>query len=267
LLIATGVRFDWSDDSGSQLIPSLGIVARPISWLHFKANVSRSFRNPSFQDLYLPDRGFISGNPDLDPEEALHYDVGFELRLDSIFGMREIKFSAAVFRSEIEDSIIWVRVSPFKVRPENSDDATSEGIEVAGSVGFGPYVTPFANHTELSAEVEPDGVRLPGRAERETHARLEVGRPGLVKAIGEMQRTGSISVSRGGNYTLPSRTTWNASLALELSQLGKELGFDTGLERLWIQAAVENIGDVAVRDSLSFPQPGRTLRMGLEAQW
>ena len=267
LLIAPGVRFDWTDDSGSQLIPSLGVVVTPASWLRFKGNVDRSFRNPSFQDLYLPDRGFISGNPNLEPERASNYDLGFELAFSSIYGVRDVRFAATAFRSEIENSIIWVVVSPFKVRPENSNDATVEGIEISGSLGFGPYITVSANHTELRTEVEPDGVRLPGRARRETHARLELGRPKLVKLVGELQRTGSISVSEGGTYILPSRTTWNASLAFDLSQLSRRLGLELGLRRLWIHAAVENIGDVAIRDSLSFPQPGRSLRMGLEAQW
>jgi outer membrane receptor protein involved in Fe transport len=238
-----------------------------VAWLRFKGNVNRSFRNPSFQELYLPDRGFISGNPDLDPERATHYDLGFELLLDSIYGVRDIRLAASVFRSEIENSIIWVHVSPFKVRPRNSNDATTQGVEMSASIGLGPYVTLSANHTELRAKVEPNGVRLPGRANRETHARLEVGRPGLLKAIGEMQRTGSISVSESGTYTLPSRISWNASLAFELSHLSGRLGLELGLRRLWVHAAVENIGDIAIRDSLSFPQPGRSLRMGLEAQW
>lgn len=267
LLIAPGVRFDWTDESGSQLIPSLGVVITPVAWLRFKGNVDRSFRNPSFQDLYLPDRGFISGNPDLDPERAINYDLGFELLLDSIYAVRDIRLAASVFRSEIENSIIWLRVSPFKIRPENSDNATTEGVEISASIRLGPYVKLSANHTELRAELKANGFRLPGRASRETHARLEVGRPGVLKAIGEMQRTGSISVAENGTYTIPSRISWNASLAFELSHLSRKLGLELGLRRLWIHAAVENIGDIAIRDSLTFPQPGRSLRMGMEAQW
>ena len=45
------------------------------------------------------------------------------------------------------------------------------------------------------------------------------------------------------------------------------MGLDLGTRRLWLHAALENIADVAIRDSLSFPQPGRSLRFGVEAEW
>ncbi|MCH7867066.1 MAG: TonB-dependent receptor [Myxococcales bacterium] len=267
LRIEPGVRLDWTDQSGSRLIPSLGIVVAPWPWLHVKGNVNRSYRNPSFQDLYLPDRGSISGNPDLEPERATNYDLGFELVLDSFFFLHNIRLATSLFRSEIDDSIIWVRRSPYKVQPINSGRSYTEGVEISSSVGLGPYITFSANHTELRARTRPDGIRLPGRAERETHVRIELGRAGVVKAVGEMQRTGSISVTESGNYLLPSRTSWNASLEFELSHLLQGKRSDQKLRRLWAHAAIDNISNIAIRDSLSFPQPGRNLRVGVEAQW
>ena len=139
LIVVPGVRFDWTDEAGSHMLPSLGAVIEPISWLRIKANVDRSFRNPSFYDLHLPDRGFISGNRELDPERALNYDVGVELAFDSPSVVHNVRVAASVFRSEIKDSIVWLRVSPFKVRPENTDDATAEGLEVSLSFDVGSY--------------------------------------------------------------------------------------------------------------------------------
>lgn len=267
LLIEPGVRLDWTDASGSHVIPSLGVVVAPRPWLQFKGNVNRSFRNPSFQDLYLPDRGFISGNPDLKPERATNYDVGFELIVDSFSLFREFRNTATLFRSDILDSIVWLPVSPYKVRPENSGRSRTEGLEISTSLGIGPYVTVSASHTEMRARTRPAGVRLPGRAERETHVRVELGRSGYGKIVSELQRTGSITLSRSGNYILQSRVTVNASWSLELGKLAESLGYDFKLRRLWVHFAIDNIQDIAVRDSLSFPQPGRSLRLGVEAQW
>ena len=267
VVVSPGIRLDWTDESGSHFVPGLGMVVAPVSWLRVRGNVSRSFRNPSFQDLYLPDRGFISGNPDLKAERATSYDAGLEMSFAGIGILNRVQLAATVFRSDIEDSIIWLRVSPYKVRPENSDDATIEGIELSARCAVARYITVFANHTELRAEVQPQGVRLPGRAERETSLRVELGDRGWWKATGEYQRTGSISVSRGGSYILPSRQVWNASAALDLSQVGRWAGFDADLRKLWLNVALDNIADVAVRDSLSFPQPGRRVRIGLEALW
>jgi outer membrane receptor protein involved in Fe transport len=267
VVVEPGLRFDWSDESGSQLIPSLGMVVAPRPWLQLKGNVNRSFRNPSFQDLYLPDRGFIVGNPDLEPERATNYDLGFELVFDRLFIFHNLRLATSVFRSEIDDSIIWLPVNQFKVRPENTGRSISEGVEISSSVELGPYLGLSINHTELRAKTRKGGFRLPGRADRETHLRLELGRAKVFKAVAEMQRTGSISLSDGGTYVLPSRISWNASLAFDLSRLRQRLGGDRERLRLWVHAAIDNISNIAMRDSLSFPQPGRSLRMGLEAQW
>ncbi|MCP5041461.1 MAG: TonB-dependent receptor, partial [bacterium] len=267
LVLSPGVRLDWTDQSGSQVLPGVGFVAAAFPWLRFKGNVARAFRNPAFEELYLPDRGFLSGNPDLDPERATHYDVGIELQFARVFFVRDLHLAASVFRSDVDESIIWVPVSPYKIRPENSGDSVLEGIEVSTSFALGHYVSVFANHTELRAEVVPQKVRLPGRAERETSVRLELGDGGWWKAAGEFQRTGSIVVSWSGNYILPRREVWNASLALDLAQLASFAGFDAGMRALWLSAAVYNIGNIAIRDSVGFPQPGRTLRAGVEARW
>ncbi len=267
LLVSPGLRFDWNDGSGTHWLPGVGLVISPRPWLRLRGNVSRSFRNPAFEDLYLPDRGFVSGNPDLEPERADHFDVGIEMQIARFVFLRNVEVRSSVFRSEIEDSIVWLRVSPYKVRPENSDDARVEGVEVGLAFDAGRFVRVFANHTELHAEVRPQGVRLPGRAERETSVRIEMGNGEGWKVTGEYQRTGSIPVSTGGAFVLPTREVWNASCAFDLAIAMRHFDVDPGLQHIWFGAAVDNIGDVAVRDSLGFPQPGRTLRVGVEGSW
>ena len=39
------------------------------------------------------------------------------------------------------------------------------------------------------------------------------------------------------------------------------------ITELWIFGAVDNIGDRAVRDAVSFPQPGRSATFGIEGRW
>ncbi|MFT5694207.1 MAG: vitamin B12 transporter [Myxococcota bacterium] len=267
IALAPGVRVDWNEDSDTHVVPSIGISIAPTSWLQLKANAERSFRNPSLQDLHLPNRGFISGNPDLKSERAKNYDVGFDVELGAMGPVRKLRFGASVFRSEIDNSIVWLRVSQYKVRPENTDKAKIEGVEATASIELGNYIRVSANHTEQRARVRGPDVRIPGRAERETSARIQVGRDDLLKAVVEYQHVGSISVSQSGNYTIPSRNSWNTSVALNLDPFGRRVGFDLGTRSLWLNASVENVADVAIRDTRSFPQPGRSLRMGVEALW
>lgn len=58
-----------------------------------RASAGTSFKAPSFNDLYFP--GF--GNPDLEPEEATSYELGFEGRYVSWF------WDVALFHSDVED--------------------------------------------------------------------------------------------------------------------------------------------------------------------
>ncbi len=267
LVLSPGLRFDWNDDTGTHWLPGVGFVATPRPWLRFRGNVTRSFRNPTFEALYLPDRGFTSGNPDLDPERSDHFDLGAEFLLSRVVILRNVEVGASVFRSEIENSIVWLRVSPYKVRPENTGDARVEGFELDASFELGRFLRVFANHTELRAETRPQQTRLPGRAKRETSVRVEWRGSESWKLSGEYQRTGSIPVSNGGLYLLPARDVWNGSLALDLAMALRNIGIEPGMQRLWLNAAVDNIGNIAIRDSLSFPQPGRTVRFGVEATW
>ena len=267
LQVIPALRFDWNEDFGDNWLPSLGLVIHPLPWLRIKSNADRAFRIPSFEELYLPDQGFISGNPNLEPEESWNVDAGFEILIAEAFPFRDIRFEAVYFYSAIENSIIWVYRSPTRIGPVNSGDATSQGVELGLSLGITSYVTLSANHTELDATSDETGNRLPGRPERETNARIEVADRGVWKLVGELQRTGSITVSRDDSFTMPARSVWNMSAALNFAEVIRPMASALRLSRLWLSFRVDNIGDVSVRDARSFPQPGRSFGLTLEAGW
>lgn len=57
----------------------LGTVYQATSHLSFLANVGRSFRFPTISELFytgLTGRGTVFGNPDLEPEASLNFDIG-----------------------------------------------------------------------------------------------------------------------------------------------------------------------------------------------
>ena len=58
---------------------SLGVVYAPLRDLHLSANVANGYRQPNAQDLYFRGAasvGFVIGNPELEPESSLSYDLG-----------------------------------------------------------------------------------------------------------------------------------------------------------------------------------------------
>ena len=89
-----------------------------------------------------------------------------------------------------------------------------------------------------------------------------------MKVVGERHHTGSIPVRAGGASKLPSRSVYNASLSLDFARLR----LVPEVARLWARRLAfsvigTNLSDRSVRDSLGFPQPGRTLLFQLECGW
>lgn len=71
LTLNAGLRLDYNDKSGKELIPQVGIsyIVTPVTVL--KAIVSKGFRNPTIREMYM----FKPQNPNLKPESLMNYEV------------------------------------------------------------------------------------------------------------------------------------------------------------------------------------------------
>jgi len=265
VILAPALRYDLTEGFGGEWLPRVGAVLEPLSWLRIKGNAERSYRAPSFDELYLPNQCFLRGNPGLEPEDAYNFDAGLELAFEHVFFLDDVRLGGAWFRQEIQDSIVFLLVNSSLVAPENTGAATVHGYEMQGSFRFLGWVTLAANATLLDANLDATGTPLPGRADDEVNVRLEIGPPsGLVKLAGTMQRTGEIPVSDTGGTVLPARTVFDASLSVDARQL-PWIGPRVPAEKLWLSVVGENLTDRSVRDALFFPQPGRTITFRAEA--
>ncbi len=266
LTLSAGGRLDWTQGFDAELLPSLGVVIAPFAWIRLRSQLGRAYRAPNFDELFHPDQGFIRGNPNLDAEDAWNFDVGLELELDALGPFSRLRLSGAWFRREIDESIVWVLINPRTLAPINTGSATTEGFELAGTVDLTRYLRLSANHTRTESERDATGKRLPGQAEEETHVRLRIGPEEHWKLVGEMEHVGEILVNEGGGRRLPSRTVWNVSASLNLASLSS-LGLDRWASEIWLFAELDNLSDEAVRDAISFPQPGRNASAGVEVIW
>ena len=266
LLLVPALRVDWSQGFGVRALPALGIRVQALTGLSLLANLTPAFRIPSFDELFHPDEGFVRGNPDLEAEEALEFDAGFEYRRAFLKRQLELRAVASYFYRDIEDSIVWVQINDRTVAPVNTGEARVRGVEIATSIGLVNRLRVSFQHTELRSRRKATGRSLPGVPERESFLRLEWGPPDLWKLVGEAQYTGPILVSEGGGRRLPGCTVWNASVALNLAAIPGTF-FSRELARFWLSVDFQNLGDVAVRDALAFPQPGRSASVGFEAHW
>ena len=123
LLVAPAFRLDWSQGFGIRALPALGVRLEALTGLSLLANLTPAFRIPSFDELFHPDEGYIRGNPDLEAEEALEFDAGFEYRRAFLKRSIEIRTTASYFYRDVEDSIVWVQINDRSLQPVNTGPA------------------------------------------------------------------------------------------------------------------------------------------------
>ncbi|MCD4653428.1 TonB-dependent receptor [bacterium] len=75
LWITTLARYDDISAIGDHFSPKLGVRWFMTPKLSLKSNIGGAFRSPSFNELYM-NMGYITGNPDLQPETGVSFDLG-----------------------------------------------------------------------------------------------------------------------------------------------------------------------------------------------
>jgi outer membrane cobalamin receptor len=162
-------------------------VAGPLS---ARASAGRTFRAPSFSELYLQ-QGLVAPNPDLDAEEAWSADAA--LVLDGRAGVATLGGFGTLYRNVI----VYLPASFQRVKPFNAGEAAAGGLEVeAASAPFGPArLSGQVAYTLLATEQRrggPDelGKELPHRSRHRVFARIAAA-PGPVDAHLEAQYVGA----------------------------------------------------------------------------
>jgi outer membrane receptor protein involved in Fe transport len=121
--------------------------------LELTAQVARGFRDPLLSDRYYrgeTGRGFITGNPDLDPETSLQFDLALRFSPDSM------AVGLYVYRYRIYDLIERFNVGDdFFFRNRGESEIT--GIEVETSFVIGNGLELQAGAQALRGEVVEDG--------------------------------------------------------------------------------------------------------------
>ncbi len=151
------VRWDDYSDVGSSISPKLGVMVSAGQNTHFalKGNIGKSYRVPTFNDLYWPADAYTEGNPDLNPETGTHYDVGVLL---SSYGKGLLQLEVTYFNNHVKDLIAWAAGTDWIWRPSNVGTAKIRGIE--SGIQFrlpSEAVHIRLNYTRMKATDETDG--------------------------------------------------------------------------------------------------------------
>lgn len=246
LIVNPVVRYDlWATSqeettTDSGFSPKLGVIVSPIKYLSFKSNIGRSFRAPSFGELFFPEEGFIGGNPDLKPETSYDFDIGF------VFSHPSLALEFTYFRNHIDDLIAFVFVSALRIEPRNIGDVNEQGVEASLVLRPFDFVELFAGYTFLDGEVEETGAQLPGRPRNKFDLRAVLNY-NLLTLFWETHYVDSIPLSAFPNSkTTDPRTT-------------HDIGAKAEWKKLFVTFEIKNLtNNLDVRDALDFPLPGRT---------
>ncbi|MCB0323431.1 MAG: TonB-dependent receptor [Bdellovibrionales bacterium] len=153
LFLTAGIRFDNHAGFGeattyrttaAYLIPDIG------SRLH--GSFGTGFKAPSFNELFFP--GF--GNPDLDEEKSLSFDVGWEQNLFE----EQVVVDATFFYSEFDDLIDFNTETFTAV---NVKEAEAYGFETTLETELHPAVRTLLSYTFTESEDKATGALLSRR--------------------------------------------------------------------------------------------------------
>ncbi|MCX5667067.1 MAG: TonB-dependent receptor [Candidatus Omnitrophica bacterium] len=119
LYINAGIRQDTFSDFETEYSPSVNAKYALFDFLSARASIGRSFRMPTFTDLYYRDAGNI-GNENLSSESSWTYEAGLNYRSELV------NCSVGYFRRNSRDTIDWTRMSasnPWRVSNIGTIDA------------------------------------------------------------------------------------------------------------------------------------------------
>jgi vitamin B12 transporter len=249
------IRYDSYEHMGDQVSPKVGALIGlgsngPVA---FRANWSRSYRAPSFNDLYWPADFFSKGNPDLEAETGCSYDVGISLRRS---GSVNSLFESTYFNNRIDNLILWASDAFYIWSPQNIGRARIQGLENRFSVAAPDNRISFTvAYTRMNAEDETGATvrQLIYRPKNKIDLNLGTEWFGIYLGVAcqwiDSRYADSENMVRLDPYSLVH------------SKLGKDIVLNHYTVELAFQ--VLNLLDKSIVIVDGYPSPGRELRFSL----
>lgn len=133
LKVTANLRQGFVSNYSVPFTPSLGLnyiaLSEEKSVLNLSANVSRSYRVPTFNDRFWGDQG----NPDLLPEDGISYELGSKFSYCD--GNTSGSLKTNLFYMEIDQMILWQNSGNGWI-PNNVERVKSKGVEVMADLTY-----------------------------------------------------------------------------------------------------------------------------------
>jgi outer membrane cobalamin receptor len=139
-------RLDDYSNLNTEFNPSLSASYQLNDDLKFHGLISRSFRAPTFNDLYWPFDGWEQGNPNLLPEKGISEELGVETKIN-----KYVTSGLAYYHSDYSQLIQWSDDGTGIWRPVNVNSATIDGWESQNKIYILDNLDLNLNYTYLMA--------------------------------------------------------------------------------------------------------------------
>lgn len=265
-LLIPAVRFDHHNAFGSHTSPKIGTTYSFSDNSRFKVNYGKSFRAPTVYELYSTmDKRMgmmnvqVLGNPDLKPEKAANFDIGFEAEQGKWSG--KLGYYHNEIDNLIDSDMFYQGYVPgvgmvVKSKYYNVGEAAISGAEAEVGYNFNDNWNVKATYNYTDAKDKTTNARLNNRA----------------------RQNGVVQLSYTDNAELPFTATlwskWYVDYLYKVSQNVNTYTFNTFnfvadkqiTKNLHVYAGVDNIFDKTLPydENHSYTIDGRTWRVGAE---
>jgi len=256
LSLKPSLRYDYySDFSPSAPFGGIGAALGTVYALaegqSLKADLTRTYRAPTFDDLYWPASDGAEGNPSLVPETAYEVDLGYERERDAWH------FSGTLFARYAQDVILWEPGSGGIWRPSNYGVAFYPGLELSAAAELAGGLEISANYSYLRSFALDGGLtiaddkRLPFTPEHNLKGSLSETIGGTTWTISE-------------TYVSP-RYLNTANVAMDPSYFVLDAIVRTRIGHAFsLYLAADNLLDESYMVVDGYPMPGTEIRTGFE---
>jgi len=152
-----GLRLDDYSNFGTEVSPQFSLLYKFDKHTKLHSQIARSFRAPTFSDLYWPlsvyNWGEIyetRGNPNLKPEKGISGELGIQSRLS-----KYLEVDITYFRSDYDNLIKWVSEysnGVWVTQPRNINSAIINGVEIENKICLSDNLNINLDYTYLRAK-------------------------------------------------------------------------------------------------------------------
>jgi vitamin B12 transporter len=273
--LSLGARVEDNERFGDIATWQAGVAARlpGRSGTRLRVAAGSAIKEPTFAENYAS--GFAIGNPDLDPEWSMSWEIGLDQELVPDIATASITY----FDQRFEEVIQFTFTPPNPTDPNyfNLGAATARGVEteVSASVGsvdlVGAWTWLDTEVVDVGLEGAPGDLFVDGQPliRRPKHSfSLSASSPvgARTRVHSRLGYTGArddrdFATFPATPVEAPGHTLW--SLGAEYSLLDAAAGMPA--VRLWVRG--ENLLDTRYQEAFGFDAPGRQLYAGVSVDW